>query len=220
MVVALEKKVARLTQQLDQRTEPSLQHQRQLNVDLTAINRKLSEARTDRTDRCRNCSTSRWRRNWTALRVGAVRRNGRSGRNHGRAAAADRRGGLMPDVRISIGGRDFDVSCQPGEEHFLRAAAKLLDNEATTLISQIGRLPEARMLLMAGLMLADKTAGLEDQLRALEERAMVAERVATTARASQDRVEIPVLPQSVLTSMAEIASRAEALADRIEDQVA
>jgi cell division protein ZapA len=126
----------------------------------------------------------------------------------------------MPDVRISIGGRDFDVSCQPGEEHFLRAAAKLLDNEATTLISQIGRLPEARMLLMAGLMLADKTAGLEDQLRALEERAMVAERVATTARASQDRVEIPVLPQSVLTSMAEIASRAEALADRIEDQVA
>ncbi len=126
----------------------------------------------------------------------------------------------MPDVRISIGGRDFDVSCQPGEEHFLRAAAKLLDNEATTLISQIGRLPEARMLLMAGLMLADKTAGLEDQLRALEERAMVAERVATTARASQDRVEIPVLPQSVLTAMAEIASRAEALADRIEDRVA
>ena len=126
----------------------------------------------------------------------------------------------MPDVRISIGGRDFDVSCQPGEEHFLRAAAKLLDNEATTLISQIGRLAEARMVLMAGLTLADKTAGLEDQLRALEERAMVAERVATTARASQDRVEIPVLPQSVLTSMAEIASRAEALADRIEDRVA
>ena len=126
----------------------------------------------------------------------------------------------MADVRVSIGGREFDVSCQPGEEHFLRAAARLLDNEATVLIGQIGRLPEARMLLMAGLMLADKTAGLEDQLRALEERAMVAERVATTARASQDRVEIPVLPQSVLNAMAEIASRAEALADRIEDRVA
>jgi cell division protein ZapA len=126
----------------------------------------------------------------------------------------------MPDVRISIGGRDFDVSCQPGEEHFLRAAARLLDNEATTLVSQIGRLPEARMLLMAGLMLADKTAGLEDQIRALEERATVAERVATTARAHQDRIEVPVLPQSVLDSMAEIAARAEALADRIEDQVA
>lgn len=126
----------------------------------------------------------------------------------------------MPDVRISIGGRDFDVSCQPGEDHFLRAAAKLLDTEATTLISQIGRLPETRMLLMAGLMLADKTAGLEDQLRALEERTTLAERVASHARATTDRVEVPVLPQAVLDTMAEIAARAEALADQVEDRMA
>lgn len=126
----------------------------------------------------------------------------------------------MPDVRVSIGGRDFDVSCQPGEEHFLRAAAKLLDNEARVLVSQIGRLPEARMLLMAGLMLADKTAGLEDQLRALEERAMVAERVAASARSSQERVEVPVVPPALVNSLSEIADRAEALADRIEDHAA
>ena len=126
----------------------------------------------------------------------------------------------MPDVRISIGGREFDVSCQTGEEHFLRAAAKLLDGEATTLIGQMGRLPESRMLLMAALMLADRTAGLEDQLRALEDRTVLAERVATTSRASPERVEVPVLPQSVLDIMAEIAARAEALADRVEEGVA
>ena len=124
----------------------------------------------------------------------------------------------MPDVRISIGGRDFDVSCQPGEEHFLRAAAKLLDNEAATLTNQIGRLPEARMLLMAGLMLADKTAGLEDQLRSLEERTALAERVATNVRATTERVEVPVLPQTLVDTMAEIAARAEALADRVEER--
>ncbi|MEZ5886210.1 MAG: cell division protein ZapA [Paracoccaceae bacterium] len=126
----------------------------------------------------------------------------------------------MPDVRIMIGGREFDVSCQPGEEHFLRAAAKLLDNEAQALVSQIGRLPEARMLLMAGLMLADKTAGLEDQLRAAEDRAALAERVASDARTQVERVEVPVLPQPVVDSMAEIAARAEALADQIEDRLA
>ncbi len=128
----------------------------------------------------------------------------------------------MADVRISIGGREFDVSCQPGEEHFLKSAAKLLDNEATVLLGQIGRLPEARMLLMAGLMLADKTAGLEDQLRAAEERAEVAERVAASARLQPvpDPVQVPVLPVSVIDSMAEIAARAEALADRVEDRVA
>lgn len=126
----------------------------------------------------------------------------------------------MPDVRIMIGGREFDVSCQPGEEHFLRAAAKLLDNEAQALVSQIGRLPEARMLLMAGLMLADKTAGLEDQLRAAEDRAALAERVASDARTQVERVEVPVLPQPVVDTMAEIAARAEALADQIEDRLA
>ena len=63
----------------------------------------------------------------------------------------------MPEVQISIGGRPFTVACQEGEEHFLESAAKLLDNEASTLMDQIGRLPEARMLLMAGLMLAAAT---------------------------------------------------------------
>lgn len=126
----------------------------------------------------------------------------------------------MADVRISIGGREFDVSCQPGEEHFLRAAARLLDNEATVLIGQIGRLPEARMLLMAGLMLADKTAGLEDQLRAMEERAELAERVATHARANQERVEVPVMPQGVVESLTRLADEADALADRVEERLA
>ena len=122
----------------------------------------------------------------------------------------------MPEVRISIGGREFDVSCQEGEEHFLRVAAHMLDTEATELIRQIGRMPEARMLLMAGLMLADKTAALEDQLRAAEERAAVAERVAEIARATPERVEVPVIPEIVMHTLSEVVSRAEQLADRIE----
>lgn len=121
----------------------------------------------------------------------------------------------MPEVRITIGGRDFDVSCQEGEEHFLKGAAQLLDNEAAALISQIGRMPESRMLLMAGLMLADKTAALEDQLRAAEERAAVAERVTEIARTNPERVEVPVIPEIVTDTLAEIAARAEALADRL-----
>ncbi len=34
----------------------------------------------------------------------------------------------MPEVQIKIGGRPFQVACQEGEEHFLQAAAQLLDN--------------------------------------------------------------------------------------------
>jgi cell division protein ZapA len=122
----------------------------------------------------------------------------------------------MPEVRISIGGRDFDVACQPGEEHFLKAAAKMLDAEAQSLMGQIGRMPELKMLLMAGLMLADKTAGLEDQVRVTEERAQAAERSLERARASSVRAEIAAVPEAVLDRFAELAAEAEALAAEVE----
>ena len=73
----------------------------------------------------------------------------------------------MPEVNISIGGRLFEVACQEGEQRYLEAAARMLDREAAVMTDQLGRMPESRMLLMAGLMLADKTAGLEDRIRDL-----------------------------------------------------
>ena len=82
----------------------------------------------------------------------------------------------MPEVTVAIGGRDFAVACQEGEEHYLHTAAKMLDDEAQVLMDQVGRMPEARMLLMAGLMLADKTASVEDAIVAI--RAQLAEREA------------------------------------------
>ncbi len=118
----------------------------------------------------------------------------------------------MPDLKIVIGGRDFQVACQPGEEHFLRGAAQMLDNEAQPLVAQLGRLPETRLLLMAGLMLADKTAALEDELRSLK--AQVAD--AQGASRTPVTVEVPVIPAQVTDLLVEIAARTEAMAARID----
>ncbi|MEM9577194.1 MAG: cell division protein ZapA [Pseudomonadota bacterium] len=127
----------------------------------------------------------------------------------------------MPEVQVSIGGREFEVACQEGEEHYLRTAAKLLDDEATVLSDQVGRLPEARMLLMAGLMLADKTASVED--RVAEIQAQLDERDAELSALRQqaaepEKVEVPVVPQSVTDTLAELAARAEALAAAVEEK--
>ena len=124
----------------------------------------------------------------------------------------------MAELKITIGGRDFEVSCQDGEEHFLRAAAGMLDAEATALMGMIGRIPEGRMLLMAGLMLADRTAGIEDQLREARARAETAEAAVEEARANPARTEVPVIPAEITDTLAEIAARAEALADRVEEE--
>ncbi len=123
----------------------------------------------------------------------------------------------MPEVNIDIGGRIFQVACQTGEEHFLQSAAKLLDNEASVLAEQIGRMPETRMLLMAGLMLADKTAGLEEELRNAEARLETqAKELSTMKSAPPEKIEVAVIPPQIEDSMAEIAARAEALADSLE----
>ena len=121
----------------------------------------------------------------------------------------------MPELEIVIGGRSFFVSCRAGEEHFLNAAAKMLDTEAQPILTQLGRLPEARMLLMAGLMLADRTAAVEDEVRVMKTR--IAELQATLAvPVPPERIEVPVIPQAVTDTLAEIAARAEALAAQIE----
>ncbi len=121
----------------------------------------------------------------------------------------------MPDLEITVGGRPFLVSCQPGEEHFLRAAAAMLDHEAQPLIAAMGRLPEAKLLLMAGLMLADRTAAVEDENRQIKAR--LAELESRPAPEAQ-RVEVPVIPPQLIETMAEIAARAEALAEQVEER--
>ena len=130
----------------------------------------------------------------------------------------------MPEIEISIGGRTFEVACQEGEEHYLYSAAKMLDDEAQVLAGQLGRMPEARVLLMAGLMLADKTAGVEDKLR--ETQGLLAERDAELAQLRDmpapeaERIEVPVIPAEVTDTLAEIAARAEALAATVAEKTA
>ena len=129
----------------------------------------------------------------------------------------------MPEVSISIGGRTFEVACQDGEEHFLHSAAQMLDTEAQTLLSQIGRMPEARMLLMAGLLLADKTAGTDDQIRTLEKRIGSLQAELETAREAlltPQTVEIARIPPEVTDTLAELTARAESLADRVDEVTA
>ena len=108
----------------------------------------------------------------------------------------------MPELDITIGGRTFLVACQPGEEHFLRSAAAMLDSEAQVLVGQMGRMTDARLLLMAGLMLADKTAALEDELR--EQKIKVAADVpasAPVAAASEYRRNCPPSTDSTATEV-------------------
>jgi cell division protein ZapA len=75
----------------------------------------------------------------------------------------------MPDLKVLIGGRNFNISCNPGEENAAQESANLLNHEAELLHSQLGRLPEDKMLLLSGLLLGDKIRALKHERSALEE---------------------------------------------------
>ncbi|WP_134679705.1 cell division protein ZapA [Paracoccus ravus] len=119
----------------------------------------------------------------------------------------------MAEVEFMIGHKSYTLTCQEGEERALKRAAALFDTEAQAILGQAGRMPEPRLLLLAGLMLADRTSALEDRLASVE-------REVNRLKVNPQRVEVPVLPPSLAEAMAELAARAEALAQKAEDQLA
>ena len=90
--------------------------------------------------------------------------------------------------------------CQEGEEDYLHAAASLLDREAEGLVATGARLTQERMLLMAGLMLADKTLSTEEDFKTLEKR--LAQQAAVIDEL-QDRPAFKVAGNDLLLSMAQ-----------------
>ena len=130
----------------------------------------------------------------------------------------------MPEVTIKIGQRPYTVNCPAGEEPQLQKAREALDAEASSLLAQVGRVPEAQMLLMSGLMLADRTLALQDQLRqaqeALEQAQRSAHEIAPEIKTVIKEVEVPVVPPALLESLAELSARAEAAADDLEERFA
>lgn len=88
----------------------------------------------------------------------------------------------MPELILEIGGRVYEVACDEGQEKSLEAAAALLDTQAQQIPENASASTEKRMLLLAGLMMADTTANerrqladTEEKLREAEERIRIAE---------------------------------------------
>ena len=130
----------------------------------------------------------------------------------------------MPNLSIKIGGRSFSLSCQLGEEAFLEMAASMLNTEAMSLADQSERMPEAQMLLMSGLLLADRTVSLEEKLKVAEKKITDLEAasisVSTEISNKVQKIEVQVVPPALLQSLAELSARAESAADSLEEKTA
>ena len=76
----------------------------------------------------------------------------------------------MTELEISIGGRTFSVACDNEEQEKVKEAAALINEEADSIQSQLGRLPESKMLLLSALMIADRLVDLETESKVFKEK--------------------------------------------------
>jgi len=95
----------------------------------------------------------------------------------------------MPTVEVVVNGRSHVVQCGEGEETRVKRLAAYIDRRIADLAKGQTQVGDARLLLMASLLVADELSDAFDEIKrlqaALEERAGDAER---QAAASVERV--------------------------------
>lgn len=62
----------------------------------------------------------------------------------------------MGQINVSIGGRSYPLACGDGEEAHLTELAAHLQRKADELSGALGTMSEPRLLLMAGILVADE----------------------------------------------------------------
>ena len=70
----------------------------------------------------------------------------------------------MADVDIIINSRTYRVSCKDGEEDRIKSLSSQINQEVQSLVNKIGQLGEARMILLAALVLLDKSDDNQDKM--------------------------------------------------------
>jgi cell division protein ZapA len=74
----------------------------------------------------------------------------------------------MPQVSVTINGRQFRMACEDGEEAHLMRLAEDLDQRIARLRTRFGEIGDTRLTVMAALTLSDELAETRDKLQRLE----------------------------------------------------
>jgi cell division protein ZapA len=74
----------------------------------------------------------------------------------------------MGQVTVSINERLYNVACGDGEEAHLKELAAYLNSHVSNLAGEVGQVGDTRLLLMAGLVVADELSEARRKIKMLE----------------------------------------------------
>jgi len=110
----------------------------------------------------------------------------------------------MAQIDVTINGRNYRIACDDGQEDHIVQLADYVDKRVAELVSAVGQAGEARLLVMASLLIADELSEAFAELQAKGE--AKSEPGETVARAEA----------SLAAATEALAARIEAIAARLE----
>jgi cell division protein ZapA len=110
----------------------------------------------------------------------------------------------MSQVSVTVNGHPYKIACDDGQEPRIRRLAQYVDARVGEFVKGVGQVGEARLLLLAALVIADELSDANEALQQEQSRARAAESEAGDAA------------DAAASGVHGIAQRIEAIAARLE----
>ena len=105
----------------------------------------------------------------------------------------------MGQVTVSINDRRYEIACDDGQEAHLTRLSRYIDKRVAELVASVGQIGDARLLVMASLLIADELSEVYTELE--------------DERSDKDTAPAPV---SAAPAIESLAGRLEKIAERLE----
>ncbi|HLZ68200.1 MAG TPA: cell division protein ZapA [Aliidongia sp.] len=124
----------------------------------------------------------------------------------------------MGSVQVTVNGRNYSVACDEGQEAHVARLGSYLEQKVGQLVKSVGQVGDARLLVMASLMITDELVDTDQALTQLKSAVAKGSRepVLTPAAPAPVAPPPPPLAPQQAPHEAVLASALETLADRIE----
>ena len=73
----------------------------------------------------------------------------------------------MSQITVVVNGRKYEIACDDGQEAHLTRLAQYIDRRVDELIAAVGQVGDARLLVMASLLVADELSEVYTELDSL-----------------------------------------------------
>jgi cell division protein ZapA len=119
----------------------------------------------------------------------------------------------MPQVGVTIGGRGYQIACDPGQEQRIRDLAAYIDGKVAGFAAQFAQAGETRLLVLAALVIADELSDANEANRRLRAQPSPPVAMNDAANDVQRGAEDDV---AFADGIERLAARVEAVAARLE----